>query len=161
MEGKLVDSQTRETDEEHLNYRRRARQTEPKRPLARNLLVAFLVGGAICALGQGVFNFLLTVGYTPKTAAAPLSIIMVFLGSIFTGVGVYDRLGKLAGMGSALPVTGFANSITSAAMEARREGFILGLGARLFTIAGPVIVFGATTAFLVGIVFWAAGTLHR
>ncbi len=152
--------QAKKANDPKLNYRQRARDTEPKRPLARNLLVAFIVGGAICTVGQGVSNYLLAHGYTPKTVAEPLSIIMVFLGSLFTAFGIYDRLGKLAGMGSALPVTGFANSITSAAMEGRREGLVLGVGAKLFVIAGPVIVYGASTAFLVGIVVWATSVLH-
>ncbi len=135
-------------------YQRLVRRREPPRPVLGNALRAFLIGGIICAVGQGVLDFFLSRGMSPQQAAAPLSIVMVFLGSLFTALGLYDRLGKVGGMGAGLPITGFANTIAAAGMEYRREGLVLGVGAKLFTVAGPVIVFGLVTAFAVGLVHW-------
>ena len=123
----------------------------PKRPIARNLLSAFLAGGLICASGQAVLNYVTAQGMLVKQAYAFTSSVMVFAGALFTGLGVYDKLSSLVGMGASLPITGFANSVVSPAMEFKREGFILGVAARMFQVAGPVIVYASLTATLVSL----------
>jgi stage V sporulation protein AC len=136
-------------------YQRRARQVEPPRPIARNALWAFLVGGAICLVGQGVTTALMAFGYTTESAKAPTAIFMVFLGAVFTATGFYDRLTAVAGMGASLPITGFANAVVAPAIEFKNEGAVMGTGARIFQIAGPVIAFGLLSAFVVGILRFA------
>lgn len=136
-------------------YQRRARQIEPPRPLARNAMFAFLVGGAICLVGQGVQTGLMAMGYSTETAMAPTAVFMVFLGAVFTATGLYDRLTEFAGMGATLPITGFANAVVAPAIEFKNEGALMGTGARIFQIAGPVIAYGLLAAFVVGIVRFA------
>lgn len=123
----------------------------PKRPIARNALSALLSGGLICVLGQAVFNHVTARGMLVKQAYAFTSSVMIFAGALFTGLGVYDKLSSFAGMGASLPITGFANSVVSPAMEFKREGFVLGVAARMFQVAGPVIVYASLTATLVSL----------
>ncbi len=124
----------------------------PPRPVVRNALLAFLVGGTICAIAQLVLSFLLVRGIPEVRALGYTAAVMIALGSVVTAFGVYDEIGRVGGMGAALPITGFANSIVSEAMEFRREGLVLGVGARMFSIAGPVIVYGLLAAALVTVV---------
>ena len=114
----------------------------------------YIVGGLICTLGQGVLNYFVSQGMSPKEAGGPTAAVMILLGALLTGLGIYDRLGKFAGAGSFGPITGFANSIVAPALEYKREGYVLGVGARMFQIAGPVLVYGMSTAWLVGLVHW-------
>ena len=136
-------------------YRQRVRRMEQPRPVARNALWAFVVGGLICVVGQGVQSGLMSLGYDQESVKAPLAIIMVFLGSLATALGLYDRLAKLGGMGANLPITGLANSVVAPAMEFKQEGPIMGTGARIFQVAGPVIAYGLLTAFVVGLIRFA------
>lgn len=133
------------------SYARLVRRRGPRPPILRNVAWAFLVGGALCALGQLLLGYLLTRELPLREATPLASSIMIGLGATLTGLGVYDEIGKRAGMGAALPITGFANSIVSSAMEYRREGLVLGVGARLFTIAGPVIVYAIAAALLIAV----------
>lgn len=133
-------------------YRDLVKAMEPKPSLLRNMLLAFLVGGAICLIGQFVFDFFKGVEQTEAEASAITLAAMIFLGAVATGLGVYDELGELGGAGAAVPITGFSNSIVSAAMEFKREGLILGMGCKMFIIAGPVLVYGILSGFLVGLV---------
>ncbi len=132
-------------------YANLVKKKGPKPPVLRNVVWAFLVGGAISAVGQVVLGLLVRGGLPLRDATVPTSAVMIGAGAILTGLGVYDEIGKRAGMGSALPITGFANSIVSPAMEYRREGLVLGVGARLFTIAGPVIVYAVAAALVVAV----------
>ena len=124
----------------------------PKPKLFSNCVKAFIVGGLICDVGQFISNSLKGIGLNEEQVSAGTAIILVFLGAFFTGLGIYDKLGKFAGAGSIVPITGFSNSIVSPAMEFKREGFIFGVGAKMFTIAGPVLVYGITASVVVGIV---------
>ncbi len=140
-------------------YGRRVAAGRPRDDVAGGLARAFVVGGGICVVGQGVLNLFVAQGLDAKAAAAPVAVVMVFLGSLFTALGVYDRLAKSAGMGAALPITGFSNSMTAPAMEYKQEGFVLGLGSRVFSVAGPVLVYGFTAAWLLALVAWLLGRL--
>ena len=126
----------------------------PKSDMAKGLLRAFWVGGAICCLGQALQEAAKAWLHMNNTAAGTFcSTVLVFLTALLTGIGVFDRIGQYAGAGAFVPITGFANAMVSPAMEFRREGLVLGLGAKLFTIAGPVLVWGVSASVLVGIVY--------
>ncbi|MCL6548473.1 MAG: stage V sporulation protein AC [Alicyclobacillus sp.] len=125
----------------------------PPRRLVRNTVRAFVVGGGICVIGQVVQTlFIRYGGFTPKEASNPTVAVMVFLSVLFTALGVYDRFAQWAGCGSAVPVTGFANTMASAAMEYRSEGWVTGVGGNMFKLAGAVVVFGVVSAFFVVLV---------
>lgn len=133
-------------------YQQLVRERGPKPKIARDLLRAFILGGAFGLVGQFLLSFFHTVERTPGECTATTLAGMILLGAVLTGMGIYDVLAEWGGAGAAVPITGFSNTITSAAMEFRREGLILGLGARMFVIAGPVLVFGTIAGFLTGLV---------
>lgn len=133
-------------------YQKYVEEKSPKSSITRHVFLAFLVGGLICLAAQGLVALFKYWGMDEKTAATVAMISMVFLGAALTGIGVYDKIAKHAGAGTVVPITGFANSIVSAAMEFKAEGFVTGLGAKMFTVAGPVIVFGTIASVVVGLV---------
>ena len=140
---------------EKQQYQRWVEEVSPQTNLWLGCLKAFLVGGLICLLGQCIHNYVLTLAnMTEKAAGAWTSISLIFLGAFVTGVGWYDNIGHFAGAGSIIPITGFANGIVSSAIEFKKEGFILGLGAKMFTIAGPVIVYGVNASVVYGLIYW-------
>jgi len=137
-------------------YQQLAKQAEPKSDLARDILKAFLVGGLICAVGQAFLQLGRDVFMLNEDMnAAWVSIIMVFLGAVLTGLGVYDKIGSFAGAGSVVPITGFANAMVSPAIEFKTEGFILGTASKMFILTGPVLVYGYCTSILVGLIKFA------
>ncbi len=139
---------------ENLNnneYQKYADKKVPKPTYVKNMILAFLVGGTICTIGQFVNNYLDSLGYNEELAGMGTSIFMIFLGALLTGIGVYDKIGKIGGAGAAVPITGFANSIVAPAMEFKREGFIFGVASKMFIIAGPVIVYGVGSSIIVGL----------
>ena len=133
------------------NYQDIADAHAPKSQTGRNLLRAFVIGGAICALGQMALNGWKAAGLDERAAGTAASATLVFLGALLTGLGVYDRIAKYGGAGTLVPITGFANAIVSAALEFKSEGYILGMSAKMFTIAGPVLVFGTSFSVLYGL----------
>jgi len=139
---------------EQQDYKKFAKNKRPKPPLLKNMIMAFIVGGIICVIGQIILSFFISKGLTPNQAGGPTSIVMVFLGAFFTGIGVYDKIGKYAGAGSIVPITGFANSIVSPAMEFKREGYVFGVAAKMFIVAGPVLVYGITSATIIGLIYY-------
>ena len=127
----------------------------PKSKMGQGLFRAFLVGGLICALGQGFIEAgLRLMDMTASTASTFASIMIVLLTAILTGVGVFDKIGQYAGAGAFVPISGFANAMVSPAMEFTREGLVLGLGCKLFTIAGPVLVWGVSASVIYGVIYW-------
>ena len=142
-------------DCENLNYLNYVKVISPKTNQKRSLFRAFWVGGVICMIGQG-FRFLLELGIGLKgdELSAYVSMIMIFLGAFLTGLGVYDRIGKYAGGGSIVPITGFANSVVSPAVEFKTEGYVFGTAAKMFVVAGPIIVFGIASSVLVGLLYF-------
>lgn len=134
-------------------YNAYLKKKTPNSPIVKDCIFAFLVGGGICCIGQGISD-LLKNWFAEEEVKLWVPVCMVFLGALFTAIGVYDKLAKYAGGGTIIPITGFSNSITSAAMEFKQEGWILGLGAKIFTIAGPVIAYGVLASIVYGIIYW-------
>ena len=126
----------------------------PRSPLGKDLLLAFAVGGLICCIGQGFTDLYSALGATTEDATAWTSVTMVFLGVFLTGIDVYERIAKFAGAGTLVPITGFANSVASPALEFKTEGMITGLAAKIFSIAGPVILYGVGAATVYGLIYW-------
>lgn len=123
-------------------------------PFLKNLIWAFCVGGLICTMGQGLYELFLYTGLSQLDASGCVSVTLIFLGALFTGLNIFDKIAKHAGAGTLVPITGFANSIVSPAMEFKSEGYVLGMGAKMFTIAGPVLVFGIATSVIYGLALW-------
>lgn len=139
--------------EEAKQYQKLQKEKEFKRPVLQNCIKAFFVGGTICAIGQVISNFYIYFfDFTEQTAGNPTVATLIIITMFLTGVGWYDPLGQFAGAGTAVPVTGFANAVISSAIEHRTEGFILGVGTNMLKLAGPVIVYGVFTAFVIGII---------
>jgi len=139
------------TKEEYSEY---VKSVSPKSKLFINIIKAFVVGGTICVIGQIITNILKARGLNMDMVSNVTTIIMIFIGALLTALNVYDDIGKFAGAGSIVPITGFANSVVSPAMEFKTEGYIMGMGARMFIIAGPVIVFGICSSVIVGIIYY-------
>ena len=123
-------------------YQQLVAERKPKPPYLRHFLVAFVTGGAVCALGQFVLGIFIGRGLDINAASAPTLAIMILLGIVLTALGIYDEFAEFAGAGAAVPITGFANTIAASAMDFKHEGWVLGMGAKMFIIAGPVIVYG-------------------
>lgn len=140
-------------------YSELVEQTAPRTKEGKTLLFAFAIGGLICTIGQGVSDALaaLIPSFDAKKIGALTGVVMIFIGSLLTGLGVYDKIGYYAGAGSVLPITGFANSVVSPAMEYNKEGIVFGLMAKMFSIAGPVIVSGVCASVLIGIIYYIIG----
>jgi len=135
-------------------YQTYVNKKSPDSPLIKNIIWAFIIGGIICIIGQAFSNFFSARGLSQDIVSNLTSISLIFIGAFLTGLNLYDDIGKRAGAGSIVPITGFANSIVSPAMEFRSEGFILGVGARMFVIAGPVLVYGITSSVIIGILYF-------
>lgn len=134
-------------------YAEMVEQIAPEKPLAKNCLKAFIAGGGICAFAQIIQILLINYGgFTKETVGNPTAVILIFIAAVVTCLGWYDKFAQWAGAGSAVPITGFGNGMVSAAIEYRSEGYVLGVGGNMFKIAGPVIVFGSTAAFIVAII---------
>ncbi|MBQ4090113.1 MAG: stage V sporulation protein AC [Clostridia bacterium] len=133
-------------------YDEKVKRLTPNSNTPRNCLRAFWVGGTICCIGQALNILGENIGLCEDTGPMFTSMVLIFLGTTLTGIGVYDRIGRYAGAGSVVPITGFANSVCAPAMEFRREGMVMGLGAKLFTVAGPVLTYGITASIIAGIV---------
>jgi stage V sporulation protein AC len=138
---------------EQKKYEQLEKQYETKRPLLKNIIKAFFVGGFICLIGQAItYMYIYFFDFTEQTAGNPTVATMVFIAMLLTGFGVYDHIGQFAGAGSAVPVTGFGNSVIAAAIEHKTEGYVLGVGGNIFKLAGSVIVFGVFSAFVVALI---------
>lgn len=135
-------------------YQKYVEKKSPNSKIGRNVLRAFIVGGLICIVGQFVTNFLKMRGYGSEEVSGLTALVLIFFGALFTGLNIYDDLGKFAGAGSIVPITGFANSIVSPAMEYKSEGYVLGVGGRMFVVAGPVLVYGISTSIVAGIIYY-------
>jgi stage V sporulation protein AC len=140
------------------NYQQHVKKTMPKSKLLKEVVIAFIVGGLICMVGEALNDLgEMALGLDKEGVSTFRSATLIFLGALFTGIGIYDVLGRIAGAGSIVPITGFANSVVSPALEYKWEGYVLGVGAKLFTIAGPVLVYGISTSIIAGIIYFIFG----
>lgn len=135
------------------NYQKYVNKKSPNSPIFKNCFNAFWVGGLICAIGQLITSYCTYRGLDIQTASTITSIVLIFITALLTAINIFNRIGKLAGAGSFVPITGFANSIVSPSIEYKSEGYVLGVGAKMFTVAGPVLVYGISTSILVGILY--------
>lgn len=140
------------------DYDRMTKKASPNTKSWQNIPLAFLIGGLICTLGQGLMEFYLSQGLERDEASTWASVSLVFLSALLTGMKVYDNIAKYGGAGTLVPITGFANAVVSPAMEFKSEGFVLGLGAKMFIIAGPVIVYGITASVIYGLILFFMGS---
>lgn len=136
------------------DYKKMAKKASPPSHYGRDMLGAFLIGGAICMLGQSLTEFYHFLGLDEQTSGAFVSITLVGLSALLTALRIYDNIAKVAGAGTLVPITGFANSIVAPAMEFKSEGYVLGIGAKMFVIAGPVLVYGTAASILYGLILW-------
>lgn len=135
------------------DYQKYVDQKTPNSPIFKNCFNAFWVGGLICSIGQIIFEFCKMRGIEESNSYTIVSILLILLSAFLTSLNVFNRIGKFAGAGSLVPITGFANSIVSPAMEYKSEGYVLGVGAKMFTVAGPVLVYGISSGIIVGIIY--------
>ena len=135
-------------------YQKLAEELAPKSPMGKDCLGAFLVGGIICAIGQFFINYYTKLGLDKTDASTAASMSLVVISAVLTGLSLYDNIAKFAGAGTLVPITGCANAIAAPAVEFKTEGFILGVGAKMFTIAGPVIVYGVSASVVYGFIYW-------
>ena len=135
------------------DYQKYVDQKTPNSPIFKNCFNAFWVGGLICSIGQIIFEFCKMRGIEESNSYTIVSILLIFLSAFLTSLNVFNRIGKFAGAGSLVTITGFANSIVSPAMEYKSEGYVLGVGAKMFTVAGPVLVYGISSGIIVGIIY--------
>ena len=155
-EGKNMNSENRVVtkEEQQKAYNEYVKEVTPVHSTALNMLWAFLVGGAICTFGQFVTDSLLGFGIGEKDALGYTSLILILISAVTTGLGWYAKLAKYAGAGAVVPITGFANSVASSAIEFKKEGWVFGVGCRIFQIAGPVILYGIVTSWILGLAYW-------
>lgn len=136
-------------------YKKYAKAHAPRSPMGKNCLNAFLIGGLICAIGQGFRDvYFLLLGMSEDDAALLSSVTLVLISVILTSIGIFDEIAKVAGAGTLVPITGFANAVVSPAIDSKSEGFILGVGAKIFTIAGPVLLYGILSGAIYGVVYY-------
>ena len=133
-------------------YEKIAQKKSPASPVVKNTALAFAIGGLICAGGQAISNYAATFGYSDRLCSAITAISLIFISALLTGLKVFDNIAKFAGAGTIVPITGFANSVVSPAMEFKSEGMILGMGAKMFTVAGPVLLYGISASVIYGII---------
>ena len=139
------------TNEEYNEY---IKKKQPRSPLSMDMLRAFLVGGLICAGGEGLRTLYISLGLDTESAGTAVSISLVFLGALLTGLGLYDDIARFGGAGTLVPITGFANSVVAPALEFKTEGFVTGTGAKMFIISGPVITYGISASVVYGLIYY-------
>ena len=138
-------------------FRGKIEKKVPKSKLLRNCVKAFITGGIICTLGQAILNFYMNINLSKDHASSATSITLILIGIILTGLDIYRKIAKHAGAGTLVPITGFANAISAPAIESKTEGYVLGVGVKIFSIAGPVIVYGITSSVIAGIIIYLFG----
>ena len=146
-------------NEKHLKseFKKSISKNNPKPQLFKHCISAFIVGGLICDVGQFFMNMFLYYGVSQEEVGTYVSLIMVFIGALLTGLGIYDKIAVFAGAGTVVPITGFANSIVSPAIEFKKEGYVFGVGSKMFNIAGPVLVYGLSSSVIIGIIYYITG----
>ena len=148
-----------EDQQKQKEYRDYVNQETPKHNIWMQMVKAFIVGGIICTIGQGILNYCASIGMDQETSGAWCSLMLVLASVILTGMGLYQKLGEFAGAGALVPITGFANSVAAPAIEYKKEGQVFGVGAKIFTIAGPVILYGIFVSYVLGLGYYIARLL--
>lgn len=146
-------------DDKKKEYEQYVDQVTPKKNLFIQMLKAFIIGGLICVLGQGILNYCKSMGLDKETAGAWCSLTLIFLSVLLTGLNLYQKLVSFGGAGALVPITGFANSVAAPAIEYQKEGQVFGVGCKIFTIAGPVILYGIFTSWVLGLIYWIMKSL--
>ena len=136
------------------NYKKLVDKLSPPSKKGRDFVSAFLIGGLICAFGQSIREYFIYMGFSEKLTGMYVSTILIFIAALLTGLGLFEKIAKHAGAGTLVPITGFANSVVAPAIEFKSEGFVLGVGANMFKIAGPVIVYGTIASVIYGVIYW-------
>ena len=144
-------------EERQKEYNEYVKRVTPTHSLSANMIKAFLIGGAICTLGQLILNTAMSLGLEQEEAASWCTLLLIALSVLLTGLNLYPKLAKLGGAGTLVPITGFANSVAASAIEYKKEGQVFGIGCKIFTIAGPVILYGICFSSLLGLIYWALG----
>ncbi len=140
-------------------YKKYAKSRARSSPLWKDMFFAFLVGGAICAFAEGIYNLYLYINIEEESVRTLVPVTIVFLASLATGIGIFDNLAKFAGAGTLVPITGFSNAVISPALDDKSEGLVMGVGAKMFTIAGPVIVYGVIASVIYGVIYFLCGVI--
>lgn len=135
------------------DYKKYAERHAPKSPLLKNCARAFLSGGAVCAAGEGIKNLYLSLGMSEEESSLMCSVTLIVIAVALTGFGVFDTVARVAGAGVLVPITGFANAVAAPAIDSRTEGYVLGVGAKIFSVAGPVILYGVTSGAVYGVIY--------
>ena len=138
-------------------YLDRVKERESRSPLAKNCFFAFLFGGGICAFGQLLLSLYLAAGLAERAAGTLVTVSLIFLSAVLTGIGVFDSIARIAGAGTLVPVTGFANAVVSPAVDCKSEGLVMGVGAKIFAVAGPVLLYATLSGALYGVILWVVG----
>lgn len=139
-------------------YKRYSSAHAPRSPLLKNCACAFIFGGGICTVAQGLTDlYLLIPDFTTSDAACLTSVTLIFVAALLTGLGLFDNIAKIAGAGTLVPITGFANSVAAPAIDSRSEGYVLGVGAKIFTVCGPVLLYGTLAGTVYGVIYWLCG----
>lgn len=138
-------------------YAKMVEDVSPKSPIGKNCVLAFLSGGLICAIGEGFLQLYGKIGFAEEESLLLVSVTLIGISALLTALGIYGKLGKYCGAGTEVPITGFANSVVSPAIEFKKEGMVLGMAAKMFLLAGPVIVYGTLTSMVVGVVYYFVG----
>ena len=146
-----------DNNQDKARFQQMVKESSPNSHLLADCVKAFVVGGAICVVGQFLTGSFMNSGFAKTDASMYTSVILIFTAVLLTGIGVYDNIGKFAGAGSIVPITGFANAVAAPAIEFKREGYILGVGAKMFVVAGPVIVYGVAASIVCGAVYYLIG----
>jgi stage V sporulation protein AC len=148
-----------QTQEEKDKYLKLVQELSPNSHIVKDCIKAFFVGGLICAFGQLIFNILIYYKFSDDNSGMYTSVILIFLGVALTGLGLYSKVGKFSGAGSTVPITGFANSVAAPAIEFKKEGFIFGVGSKMFIVAGAVIVYGISSSMIYGVIYYILSKL--
>lgn len=136
-------------------YKKYAKNHASRSPILKDCILAFLIGGALCCLAEALFKLYLSIGLPEDIVKTLIPITFIFISGALTGIGIFDDIARFSGAGTLVPITGFANSMVASAIDDKSEGFIMGVGAKMFTIAGPVIVYGTLSSTIYGVIYWA------
>lgn len=145
---------------DHRDKKELIKKHSPTSTILKDSVLAFLFGGLICAIGQGLSQLYLYLGFDKKTSGILVTVTLIFVAALLTGLGIFDNIARYAGAGTLVPVTGFSNAVVSQAMDAKSEGYVMGVGAKIYTVAGPVILYGLLSGVVYGLIYYVYGLVE-